>query len=206
MYKILLILAVATGAACGAGSAIAVPPPPDPGDGTATAAKTDHEKSENLNVRYAQAEVALAEANLNKVRGMNERVPGAVSGDVVRAYELDLEVAKLQLQVASGGPEKQFDVWLARAEAAAKYAQSRSRGALAANARVKGAVDPSEVERLQASAELASLEVERGHAVAKGTPEAKLAWQLDLLNGQLHRVMEELRQTVPSSRVYLYDR
>ena len=150
--------------------------------------------------------MALAEANLNKVRGMNQRVPGAVSGDVVRAYELDLEVARLQLQVASGGPEKQFDVWLARAEAAEKYAQSLWRGATAANSHVAGAVDPGEIERLRASADLASLELERGHAVAHGSPEAKLAWELDLLNGQLHRVMEELRQTVPSSRVYLFDR
>ena len=170
MKKFLLIAAIATAAAVGAGLATAVPPPPEPGDGTVI--KSDNQHKDSLDVRYARAEVALAEANLNKVQSMNQRVPGAVSGDVVRAYELDLEVAKLQLEVASGGPEKQFDVWLARAEAAAKYAQSRWRGATLANARVKGAVDPSEVVRLEASAELANLEVERGHAVAYGTRDA----------------------------------
>jgi len=206
MNRILLIAVVGAVAALGVRLAKAVPPPPQPGNGTATTAKENNGNAESLDVRYARAQVALAEANLKKVSSMNQRVAGAVSGDVVRAYELDLEVAKLQLQVAQGGPESQFDIWLARAEAGEKYAQTLWRGATAANQHAAGAVDPNEVERLRLSAELAKLEVERGHALVHATPEAKLAWQLDLLNGQLHQVMEELRQTVPSSRVYLYER
>jgi hypothetical protein len=177
--------------------AVAIPPPPPPGNG----------QPEPLAIRYARAEVALAEAGLNKVEGMNKRVRGAVSGDVAHAYQRDLDIAKLQLQVALGENKKtEFDVWLRRAESAAGDAEMLWRGAVAANQRAAGAVDSLEVERLRQVFQLAKLELERGQNVAQGTAEARLAWQLEFVNGQVERALDQLRQSTPSSRVYLFDR
>jgi hypothetical protein len=177
--------------------AVAIPPPPPPGNG----------QPEPLAIRYARAEVALAEAGLNKVEGMNKRVRGAVSGDVAHAYQRDLEIAKLQLQVAlSENRKTEFDVWLRRAESATTDAEMLWRGAVAANQRAAGAVDSLEVERLRQVFQLAKLELERGQSVAQGTAEARLAWQLEFVNGQVERALDQLRQSTPSSRVYLFDR
>jgi hypothetical protein len=175
----------------------AIPPAPEPGNGT----------PEPLEVRYARAEVDLAEASLARIEATNKRVNRAISGDVARAYARDLDIAKLQLQVALGGSKKtDFDVWLRRAESAAADAELLWRSAAAANQRTAGAVEPLEVDRLRRVSDLAKLQFERGQSVTSGSAEARLRWQLDFVSGQLDRAMEQLRQNTPNSRVYLFDR
>jgi hypothetical protein len=164
----------------------ATQPAPPPSDG----------QPESLNVRYARTQVELVEASLKKIEATNKRVNREVSADVTYAYQQDLDVAKLQLQVAlGGGPKNSFDVWLRRAENAAAYAEALWRGAAAANRRAAGAVDPLEIERLRLVFDLTRLELEQGRAVAHASTEDKLQWQLDFVNSQIERAMDEMRQS-----------
>ena len=185
----------------------AVPPAkdaPPPAKAAQPAAKAaPPAPAESLDIRYARAQVALAEANVKRLQQMNQKVANSVSADTLVSFQRDLAVAQAELQAAlAGDPALQFDAWLRRAEAAVAYSEINWRGAVAANARVAGVINPTDVERRRLRLELNRLELERGEALVHATAEQKLTWQLSLITNELQQLKDEVRQTVPTAPIY----
>jgi hypothetical protein len=142
-------------------------------------------------VRYARAHLRVAELTLQKAREMNRQVAETLSKGIVEQFASDVEFAKAQLAEAERtGTSDAYALWLRRAELDARARKDRLQSATEANRRVPGAYPPIDLERMRAAAELANLRVERGKALANATPEARLAWQLEMINEGLNRVDE----------------
>src|SRR5580704_17286646 len=93
-----------------------VPQPSSPAPAGASA-------SETIDVRYARAQLQLAQANVQRVQQINQRLARTVPASVVAEYQRDRDVAKAQMQQAeSRAAEDPFAVWLSRADAIWKNA------------------------------------------------------------------------------------
>ena len=160
-------------------------------------------KQATLEAQYAKAQLRVAELNLQKLKRSNQRLARTVPADVVGQYQQDVEIARLQLQAAeSGGPAEAFAVWLRRASANAAVAQAQWKSAVAANQTASNAIDPLDVERLAARAQLAKLQLERGQVLAAGPADAQMQWQMSLLADDVQRLKEELLRGEPAARIY----
>lgn len=156
---------------------------------------------ETLELRYAEAQLALARANLTRAESANQRVPNAVSANVVAAYKNDLEVARLRVdKLRAGGPES-IQVWLRAAEVNWKLADSRYRSSLAANQRNANTVNQFDVERYRCRAEVCRLDFERGRAVANQPREKQLEWRISMLNDQIERLNEAVFRSPPTRTI-----
>ncbi len=159
--------------------------------------------AESVEVRYARAQLQLAEANLSRVEESNKRVERAVPSSVVAEYQYDVAVAKGRLEQATGGgAEGEFQVWLGRAAAEQRVAETRWKSAAAANDRVPGTFGAIDLERFRLRAEVAKLQLERGRALVDSGREAQLQWEVDLLDNQVQRLKEESNRAAPSVWVY----
>jgi hypothetical protein len=153
---------------------------------------------ESVDVRYARAQLRLAEANLDRVEQRNKKYERTVPSSVVAEYQDDVRVAKTRLQQATTGRSaNEFQVWLGRAEAERRSAETAWKNASAANNSVPGTVAPSDVERLRLRAEVAKLQLERGQALVNAGRDSQLQWQSELLDNQVQRLKEEGRDTTP---------
>jgi hypothetical protein len=161
--------------------------------------------SESVDVRYARAQMQLAEANLNRIDQSNKRVERSVPSSVVAEYQHDVQVAKTRLEEAvAGRAASDFQVWLQRAEAERRTAETNWKTATAANGSAPGTFGPLDVERFRLRAEVAKLQLERGQTLVDSGREAQLQWEIDLLDNQVQRLKEESRQSTPSSDLYPY--
>ncbi|MEX2113698.1 MAG: hypothetical protein WD845_10960 [Pirellulales bacterium] len=139
--------------------------------------------------RYAQAQLRLAELRLAKAQEMNRRVARTLAKGVVEQFADDVDFAKAQLAAAQGGGKADsFSFWVRRAELELQDDQEQLRIATSANERVPGAYQPIDLDRMQATIELASLRVERAKELANAPEEAKLVWQLEIIAEELNRV------------------
>ena len=157
-----------------------------------------HTISESVEVRYARAQMQLAEANLNRVEQSNKRIARSVPSSVVAEYQHDVQVAKTRLEQAiAGRAASEFQVWLQRAEAERRTAETTWKNASAANGSVPGTVEPLDVERYRLRAEGAKLQLERGQTLVDSGREAQLQWEIDMLDNQVQRLKEESSQSTP---------
>jgi hypothetical protein len=157
-----------------------------------------HTISESVEVRYAQAQLQLAEANLNRVEQSNKRVARSVPSSVVADYQHNVQVAKTRLEQATAGRAAgEFQVWLQRAEAERRTAETTWKNATAANVSVPGTVEPLDIERYRLRAEVAKLQLERGKTLVDSGREAQLQWEIDMLDNQVQRLKEESGQSTP---------
>lgn len=167
-------------------------------EGPAGKAATTKAPAESVEVRYARAQVALAEANLKRVEESNRRVARAVPSTVVAEYRSGVEVAKARLAAATAGRSGgEFQVWLGRAEAESRAAETAWKSATAANDRAAGTFAAIDLERFRLRAEVARLQLERGQALAGAGREAQLEWEVDLLDNQVQRLKEEVNRAAP---------
>jgi hypothetical protein len=156
---------------------------------TATPSDT---KSESVEVRYARAQVQLAETNLKRLEQSNKRMPRSVPSSIVAEYQRDVQVSKTRRKQATAGQTaSDFQVWLQRAEAERKTAESAWSNATAANARAPGTFQPLDVERFRLRAEVAKLQLERGQMLANSGHEAQLQWEIDMLDNQVQRLKDD---------------
>jgi hypothetical protein len=154
--------------------------------------------SENVEVRYARAQMHLAEANLNRVEQTNKRLAGSVPSSVVAEYQYDVQVAKTRLEQATPGrAASEFQVWLQRAEAERRTAETTWKNATAVNGRVPGTFAPLDIERFRLRAEVAKLQLERGQTLVHSGREAQLQWKVDMLDNQVQRLKEESSRATP---------
>jgi hypothetical protein len=157
-----------------------------------------HTNSESLEVRYARAQMQLAEANLNRVEQSNKRVARSVPSSVVADYQYDVQVAKTRLERATADRAAgEFQVWLQRAEAERRTAETTWRNATAVNGGVPGTFEPLDIERFRLRAEVAKLQLERGQTLVDAGRDAQLQWEIDMLDNQVQRLKEESRQSTP---------
>src|SRR6476661_5432825 len=99
--------------------------------------------AESVDVKYARAQLRLAEANLDRVEQRNKKFERSVPSSVVAEYQDDVRVAKTRLkQATTGRPANEFQVWLERAEAERRSAETAWKNASAANSSVPGTVAP----------------------------------------------------------------
>ena len=158
----------------------------------------NHPISESVEVRYARAQLQLTEANLNRVEQSNKQVARSVPSSVVADYQHDVQVAKTRLEQATAGrAASEFQVWLQRAEAERRTAETTWKSATAANVSVPETVEPLDIERYRLRAEVAKLQLERGKTLVDSGREAQMQWKIDLLDNQVQRLKEELRQSAP---------
>lgn len=158
---------------------------------------------ESVEVRYARAQLQLAEANLGRVEQSNKEVERTVPSSVVAEYQDDVRVAKTRLQKATAGePANGFQTWLARGEAERRAAETAWKNATTVNQRAAGTFAPLDVERFRLRAEVAKLQLERGQSLANAGQEAQLQWQSDLLDNQVQRLKDEMRDSAQYNGLY----
>jgi hypothetical protein len=168
-------------------------------------AETPTNPHSDLQIQYARARLALAETNLQQAEGMNRRVRGAVSSNVVKEYRRDVEVARQHLaSLQSERNHDEFQHWLHRAEASYQAAETQSKSVKAVNARARGAFEPLEIRRLELQAKVDLLLVEQGKALAAASREEQAAWQLEVLASETQRLNEEVRRNQRPSGYYPY--
>jgi hypothetical protein len=149
-------------------------------------------KQTSTNERYAKARLREAELRLQKVQDLNRKVAGTISNALIAQFGDDVEVAKSQLRsVAEAGSSDPFKDWLTRSEVALRAAEMRLKRAMRANQISPGAVDPLDMERLRVRTEVAQLRLEQGRSLIDGSPDARLQWQLEMLNDGLAHVQEQ---------------
>jgi hypothetical protein len=154
--------------------------------------------SESVEVRYARAQMQLAEANLNRVEQSNKRLARSVPSSIVGEYQHDVQVAKTRLgQATAGRAASEFQIWLQRAEAERRSAETAWQSATAANNSVPGTVEPLDVERFRLRAEVARLQFERGQTLVNAGREVQLQWEIDMLDNQVQRLKQESDQSTP---------
>lgn len=156
----------------------------------------------NFDVEYAQAKLELAEANLKRAEGMNQRVSNAVSANVVSEYQHDVSVAQSRLDAAQAGKPHEFAVWLRAAETNAEAAKTAWNSAVAANKRTPGTVEATDVERLRLRAEVLRLNFERGQSLADQSREVQLEWRVSSLGDEVERLSEVVLRAAPSRPGY----
>jgi uncharacterized protein YPO0396 len=158
--------------------------------------------SETVDVRYARAQLQLAQANLQRVQQINQRLARTVPASVVAEYQGDLDVAKTQMQQAeSRSVADGFSVWLRRAESIWKNADTIWKNAVTIKQRSTGTFETLDIERFRLRAEVTRLQLERGQLLVRGPRESQLQWQLDLVNNEVQRLKEESR-TAPFARFW----
>ena len=154
--------------------------------------------SESIEVRYARAQMQLAEANLNRVEQSNKRLARSVPSSIVGEYQHDVQVAKTRLEQATvGRAASEFQIWLQRAEAERRTAETAWKSATAANGSVPGTFEPLDIERFRLRAEVARLQFERGQTLVNAGREAQLQWEIDMLDNQVQRLKQESDQSTP---------
>lgn len=154
--------------------------------------------AENLGAKLARAQLKLAEANLAKVSQTNERTPRSIPADVVAQYQREVELARIHFKlVEAGSALGDFSIWVARAEAAAKAANREWKTGLGVNRQAPGMLDRIDLACLELRAEVARLNLERGRALAGANPQEQLRWQLELLNGEVARLKQQVLRSPP---------
>jgi hypothetical protein len=157
-----------------------------------TASAAPEAKSESVDVRYARAQLQLAEATLRKAQGQNRRVGETISAGLLAQFTDSVQVARAQLQaVENPGEADSLAAWIRRAESAVREAENRWKRAQEVNRLSAGTVAAIDIERLGLTVEIAKLQVERGKALASASNEAKLNWQVDVLNDEITRLKSQ---------------
>lgn len=150
------------------------------------------------NAAYAQAKLQLAEANLERVQRLNERVSNAVPADVVNDCRRDVQLAQERLAAVKAGRDEEFSLWQAEAQRTWKSAEAAWKSAAAANQRQAGAVPAVDVERLRLRAEVYRTNFERSSELAAAPRDAQLAWRASFLNDQVEQLTETVLRGSPA--------
>jgi hypothetical protein len=157
-------------------------------------------------VQYCRAQLQLAEANLARVENMNRKVARSVPASLVAEQQHEVAIARLRLrQAEAAGKADEFAVWLERAQADYREAQSRWKSAVAVNAQSAGTFKPEDIERFRLRGEVYRLQVARGQSLVKAPRDEQLAWRVELLNNELARMKEDALRLAPMvPRAYNY--
>lgn len=165
----------------------------------------DDAAAKEFAVRYAQTYLRMAELTLQKAQELNRRVPETLAGALIEKFTHDLEFAKAQLEdVRQSGNSNAFKLWLWRAELNLRSREQLLTAANRANSLKPGFYPPIDLERIQAAIELARLRVERGKSLVDKPPEARLAWQLEMMNEGLNRVDEMVSLSLQNRRIEIF--
>jgi hypothetical protein len=144
-----------------------------------------------LAVQWAQAQLRLAEMNLSRVKELNQKVPGTLIGSMVREFSEEVELARLELQIMEKAPAgSPYLATIERLRLALRSAEDRAQRALETHEKAPSVVTKSDVERMRMAAVVTDLQLQRGLALEKGSPQDQLQWQLEVLGDDLDRVRQ----------------
>ena len=175
-----------------AGSTASAAPEAKSGSAKSEDAKSQNAKSDSVDVRYARAQLQLAEATLRKAQDQNRRVGETISAGLLAQFTDAVQVARAQLAAAENpGGADSLAAWIRRAESGVREAENRWKRAQEVNRLSAGTVAAIDVERLRLTVEIAKLQVERGKSLASASNEAKLNWQVDVLNDDIARLKSQ---------------
>ena len=152
----------------------------------------DKAQHEPIGVRYAEARLKLAELTLKKAQELNKRVPLTIPTPMMSQFADDVTFAKSQIEIAKRNSDgDHFQGWIERAEVDRRTAEAKLKRILETEKAIPGTFTTTDIDRFRIGVELARLRVEQGRALVKGTPEARLQWQLDMLGDAVTRLREQ---------------
>ncbi len=157
----------------------------------AAAPAADDASSDSVAVRCARAQLQLAEVNLRKADAMNRKLEGSLSTDLIAQFTEDVEIARQHVQdLQRAGGVDSLETWIQRADLAVRLAEANLKKAKDVDQLVPGTVQPLDFQRLRLRVDIARLQLERGRSLAKSPVEARLQWQIEMLNDGLTRLKE----------------
>jgi hypothetical protein len=153
------------------------------------------EANESLEVRYARAYLQLAQADLQIAVEENKKVPGTYPEAAIEPLRRVVAIAEEQLKHALGESAHDLhSVHIRQAEAAVAEAESDLQRTLAANRRLPGLVDPTQLHRAHLRVEVAKLALAKARAVnAHNLPE-HMQWQLEELRMELLQLQSQVQK------------
>lgn len=158
---------------------------------TGTVAQDDKPKvdPDKLAIQVAEAELKIAEMNLARMKELNAKVRGTLISGMIEQFTDEVELAKLELEVAQKYPGGDpYRAAIERMRLALRSAEARAKRALKMYETAPEIMTKGDVERARQSAVIADLQLQRGLALENATPQRQLQWQMDIYGSELDRV------------------
>jgi hypothetical protein len=161
--------------------------------GRATGSVAQDEKAkqdpDKLAVQAAEAQLKIAEMNLARMKELNSKVRGTLIAGMVEQFSDEVDLAKLELEVAKKYPGgDSYRATVERMRLALRSAEARAARALKMYETAPEITTRSDVERARQNAVIADLQLQRGLALENATPQRQLQWQMDVYSSELDRV------------------
>jgi hypothetical protein len=161
--------------------------------GRATGSVAQDEKAkqdpDKLAVQAAEAQLKIAEMNLARMKELNSKVRGTLIAGMVEQFSDEVDLAKLELEVAKKYPGgDSYRATVERMRLALRAAEARAARALKMYETAPEITSRSDVERARQNAVIADLQLQRGLALENATPQRQLQWQMDVYSSELDRV------------------
>jgi len=164
----------------------------DPKSADSKSAQTD-----TVSIRYAKAQLRVAELTLMKAKELNRKVPGTLIPSMMSQFYDEVEFAKLRLDTLPKGDKGAgFEGYLQRCEIDLRFAEARLKKAIEVDKKIPGEFEPIDLERLKLNVEMGQLRLERGRALANGPADAKLQWQIEMLNEATMQLKQQISLSV----------
>jgi hypothetical protein len=149
----------------------------------------DDNKAQALGAQLADAQLKLAEMNLARAQELNQKVPGTLIAGMMQQFVEEVERARSEVQIVKKTPEGDpYQACIQRVRLALRAAEARAKVGLETHEKAPSVVTRGDVERMRLFAEITDLQLQRGLALANGSPGDKLRWQLEVLGDDLDRV------------------
>jgi hypothetical protein len=158
---------------------------------TGSVAQDDKPKADpdKLAIQVAQAELKIAEMNLARIKELNAKVRGTLIAGMVEQFTDEVELAKLELEVAKKYPGGDpYRATIERMRLALHASEARAARALKMYETAPEIMTKGDVERARQSAVIADLQLQRGLALESATPQRQMQWQMDIFGSELDRV------------------
>ena len=151
--------------------------------------KSGKSAPDKLAVQCAEANLKLAQMNLDRMKQLNQKVPGTLIAGMVDQFTEEVELAQQELEVAKKTPGgSPYLATVERMRLALRSAEARAKRALNTHEQAPDIVSKDDVERMRQIAVIADLQLQRGLALEKASPQQQLQWQLEVYGNEIDRV------------------
>ena len=152
------------------------------------------EQVNDLDVRYIRIRLALSQLELQRVRQINQRIPGTFTKTALEAIEQSVIIDEEQYKALTQKGGQRIPLYIIAAEANVKAAQQALQRVLSINQQNPDTISAMEVERLRLLAELASVALEKARSIKPQNEAQFLQWQIDQLREDLYQLHTRFAQ------------
>lgn len=152
------------------------------------------EQVNDLDIRYIRIRLALSQLELQRVRQINQRIPGTFTKTALEAIEQSVIIDEEQYKALTQKSGQRIPLYIIAAEANVKAAQQALQRVLAINQQNPDTISPMEVERLRLVAELANVGLEKARSIKPQNEAQFLQWQIDQLREDLYQLHTRFAQ------------